>query len=162
MKMASNVSKPAVAKFRSIVAFRQPMNRVELRHRLPVRIVISFRRQRPLADVDDHERNIHAAFHHLRNIHLGRQTHCIVTVRREIARLNIVVRVEREDTRMNASGFGNECRIVRLSRTRADCQLKQQAGNHNFSFDNVHCLLLVPVTGRTFASNRKTEKRLLK
>ena len=61
--------------------FRQAMNGVELRDRLPVGVVITFRRQRALADVDDHERDIHAAFDHLRNIDLRREAHGVVAIR---------------------------------------------------------------------------------
>ena len=45
---------------------RQVMHRVELRDRLLVGAVVALRRQRPLADVDDEERGVEAAFLHLR------------------------------------------------------------------------------------------------
>ncbi len=79
----------------------KPMNRVELRHRLPVGAVKAFRRQRALADVHDHERDIHVAFDHLRQIDLRRQAHGVVAIRREIRRLDIVMSIELEDPVVN-------------------------------------------------------------
>ena len=82
--------------------FSQAMNGVELRDRLPVCAVIPFRRQRALADVNDHERDIHAAFDHLRQIDLRREAHGVVAIRREVRGLDIVVSVELEDAVVNA------------------------------------------------------------
>ena len=62
--------------------FGEAMNGVELRDRLPVGAVEALRRQRTLADVDDHERDIHAAFDHLRQIDLRGEAHRVVAIRR--------------------------------------------------------------------------------
>ena len=81
--------------------FRQAMNGVELRDRLPVRAVKPFRRQRALADVNDHERDIHVAFDHLRQIDLRREPHLVIAIRREVRGLDIVVSVELDDAVVN-------------------------------------------------------------
>ena len=72
----------------------QAMDGVELRYSLSVGIVIPLLRQRALADIRDHERDVHAAFHHLRQVDLRGQAHGVVAVRREIGGLDIVVRVK--------------------------------------------------------------------
>jgi hypothetical protein len=64
--------------------FREAMNGVELGDRLLVRVIVTFRRQRALADEDDHERDIHSAFDHLRQIDLRRQPHFVVAIGREV------------------------------------------------------------------------------
>ncbi len=131
--------------------FREAMNRVELRDGLPVCVVKPFRRQRTLADVDDHERDIHVAFHHLRQIDLRGEAHFVVAIRGEVRRLDIVVRVELEDPVVNDFGFGDQCRIIGLRRAGPGRDLEQQAdsrrrhaGNPELSLDIFHCFLLVP------------------
>jgi hypothetical protein len=129
--------------------FRQAMNGVEFRHRLAIGVVVAFWRQRTLADVNDHERDIRAAFDHLRNIDLGSQAHGVVAIRGEVRWLDIVVRVELEDALVNAFRFGNQRRIVRLRRTCPDRYQKQQtggchriAGNDELSLGAFHYILL--------------------
>ena len=77
------------------------MNGIEFRDGLPIRIVVTLRRERALTDVNDHERNIHAAFDHLRDIHLRRQAHGVVALCREVRRIDIVVRIELDDAIVN-------------------------------------------------------------
>ena len=79
----------------------EAMDGVELGDGLAVGAVVAFRRQRALADVDDHERDVHAAFHHLRQIDLRGETHLVVAVRREVGGLDVVVGVELEDVGVN-------------------------------------------------------------
>ena len=112
--------------------FRQPVNGVELRHRLLVGVVKTFGCQRALADVNDHERHVHAAFDHLGQIDLRRQAHLVIAIRREVRRLDVVVSVERDNTFVNAFGFGNQrglaaLRSSCLRRTLPDRDLREQA-----------------------------------
>ena len=127
--------------------FGEAMHGIELRDRLAVGAVKAFRRERALADVDDHERDIHAAFDHFRQIDLRGETHFVVAIGREVGGLDIVVRVELEDAAVNQFGFGEQCRVVGLRRTDSGCQLKQQArqrGNDELSLDVFQCILLFP------------------
>src|SRR5207302_3061572 len=51
----------------------EAMDRVELRDRLTVPVLVAGWRQFPLSDIDDEKRDAQAAFLHLRQIHLRRQ-----------------------------------------------------------------------------------------
>jgi len=106
--------------------FREPVNGVKLRHSLPVGAVIPFRSQRALADINDHERHVHIAFDHFRQIDLRRQAHFVIAVCREVGGLDVVVGVELDHPVVNAFGFGNQRRIVRLRRAVPGSDLKKQ------------------------------------
>ena len=54
-----------------------------------------------LADVDDHERDVEAAFLHLRQVHLVGQPHRVVAAAGEVRRIDVVVRVERDHALVN-------------------------------------------------------------
>ena len=90
---------------------RQPVNGVELRLRLAVGVGVALRRQRPLADIDDEESRIEPASHHLRQVDLGRQVLGVVAFRREIERIDVDVRVERDDALVNRPGARDEAGV---------------------------------------------------
>ena len=84
--------------------------------RLTVGVRIALGRERPLPDVHDHERDVHAAFDHLRQVDLGREPHRVVALRRKQARLDVVMRVELDHSIVNASRFRNHRALgVRLA-----------------------------------------------
>ena len=86
--------------------FGEAMHGVELGDRLAVGAVKAFRRERALADVDDHERDIHSAFDHFRQIDLRGEAHLVVAIGGEVGGLDIVVSVELQDAAVNQFGFG--------------------------------------------------------
>ena len=107
--------------------FSQPMDGIELRDHLLVGVVVTFWRQRPLAHVGNHERDIHAAFHHLGDVHLRGEAHGVVAFRREVGGLNIVMGIQFQNAAVNLFGFGDQCRVVRLGGAGAWCDLDEQA-----------------------------------
>ena len=87
---------------------RQVMDRVELRDRLLVGAVVALRRQRSLADVDDEERGVEAALLHLREVDLRVEPLRVVLLPREVLRIDVVVRVERDDAVVNGARLLDE------------------------------------------------------
>ena len=85
------------------ISFGQVMHRVELRDRLLVGAVVAFGRQRPLADVDDEERGVEAALVHLRQVDLRVEPLRVVLLAREVLRIDVVVRVERDHAIVNGA-----------------------------------------------------------
>ena len=88
--------------------FRQPVHRVELRHRLLVGAVVALRRQRALADVDDEEGGVEPAFDHLRHVDLRLEALRVVLLAREVVRIDVVMRVERDHAIVNGARLLNE------------------------------------------------------
>ena len=115
--------------------FRQAMNRVEFGDGLPVGIVVAFRRERPLADVDDHEGDIHVALDHLRQINLRRQTHRVIAFRRELARLDVVVRVDLDHAIVNPFRFCDQCGFRGWGAGRLRRDLKRNREKHRCAGD---------------------------
>ncbi len=74
----------------------QVLDRVELRHRLLVGAVVTCGRQRALADIDDEEGSVEAAFDHLRQVDLGVEPLGVVLLTREVVRIDVVVGIERD------------------------------------------------------------------
>ena len=95
--------------------FREAMNGVELGDRRAVGALVSGREasglRGSLPDVDDEERDVEAAFLHLRQVHLRRQPHGVVAVGREVLRIDVVVGVERDDAVVDGAG---PCRQILL------------------------------------------------
>ena len=87
---------------------RQVMHGVELRDRLLVGAVVAFGRQRALADVDDEERGVEAAFLHLRQVDLRVEALGVVLLPREVVRVDVVVRVERDHAIVNGARLLDE------------------------------------------------------
>ena len=85
------------------------MDRVKLGNRLVVRVVITFGTQGPLANVNDHEGHIHSAFDHLRQVDLRREAHRVIAIRREVSRIDIIVRVELDYPIVDRSSFSDQC-----------------------------------------------------
>ena len=103
----------------------ESMNGVELRDGLAIGSVKPFRCEWTLAHVHDHERDIHAAFDHLRQIDLRGEAFGVVAIRCEVGRLDIVVSVELQHVAVNQFGFGNQSRVVLLRWTGQGCQVQQ-------------------------------------
>ena len=87
---------------------RQVMHRVELRDRLLVGVVVALRRQRPLADIDDEEGGVEAAFDHLRQVDLRLEALRVVLLPREVVGIDVVVGVERDHAIVNGARLLDE------------------------------------------------------
>ena len=78
----------------------QQVDSVELGDRLLVGVVVAFRGERTLSHVHDEERRVEAARHHLRQVDLVAEVLRVVSFRREVASVDVVVRIERDDALM--------------------------------------------------------------
>jgi hypothetical protein len=105
----------------------QPMDGVELGDGGTVGVLESGRRQVSLADVDDEERDVETALLHLRQVHLRRQPHRVVARGREGLGIDIVVRVERDDS------------IVNRPRSRCDVLLGERCRRHGNDGGDERC-----------------------
>ena len=91
---------------------------------------VAILRQRTLSDVDNEEGRVEAAFLHLGQIHLRVEPLRVVAFGREVAHVDVVVRVERDHPLVNGSRFGDDRRVRRLRagrRYRAERRQQQQA-----------------------------------
>jgi len=73
-----------------------------------------FGRQRALADVDDEERDVEAAFLHLRNVDLRRQPLRVIAFGREVGGIDVVMRVERDHAIVNCPRASDQLRLAGL------------------------------------------------
>jgi len=79
----------------------QPVDRVELRDRLPIGVGIAGWRQRPLRHLNHEEGDVETAVAHLRQVRLRHKTTGVVALRCEVRRLEIDVRVDRQYAPVN-------------------------------------------------------------
>ena len=89
----------------------EAMNRVEFSDSRAVGALVAGGAQLSLPDVDDEERDVEPALLHLGQVHLRRQAHGVVAVGRERLRIDVVVRVERDDAVVDGT---RPCRQVLL------------------------------------------------
>ncbi len=93
---------------------REAVNGVELLDRLRVGPVVALGRERPLPDVDDEEGGVETALFHLGKVDLGVEALGVVARLGEVARIDVVVRVERDDALVDAARPLDERRVGRL------------------------------------------------
>ena len=86
----------------------ETVDRVELRNRLGVRVRVTLLRERALADVHDHPRHVEPTRLHVGKVDLSAQVGRVVALGREVRRIYVVVRIERDDPLVDAASTSDE------------------------------------------------------